>query len=279
VTSIVIPAHNEGAVVGRLLKQLISGANPDEFDVFVIANGCTDDTAEQAASVGPGVRVLSIPVASKRAALDAGDLAAQSSFPRIYVDADVELGSSDVRALRDALGRPGVLAAAPQRELVLADRPLLVRCYYDVWTRLPVVRNGLFGRGVVAVNAAGHDRIRELPPAMGDDLAVSLEFQPAERAIVEEARVLVHPPRTTADLVRRRVRAAVSVAQLEDGSHGDASARTQAADLVQIVRADKRMLPRVAIFLGITVVARLRARRAIRRRDFSTWLRDESSRQ
>jgi glycosyltransferase involved in cell wall biosynthesis len=278
VTSIVIPAHNEAAVVGRLLEQLVSDANPDEFDVIVIANGCTDDTAEKAASVGPGVRVLSIPVASKRAALDAGDQAAQS-FPRIYVDADVELGSSDVRALRDALGRPGVLAAAPQRELALADRPLLVRCYYDVWTRLPVVRDGLFGRGVVAVNAEGHDRIRKLPPAMADDLAVSLAFEPVEREIVERARVLVHPPRTTADLLRRRVRAAVSVAQLEDGAHGDASARTQPADLVEIVRADKRMIPQVAIFLAIAVVARFRARRAIKRRDYSTWLRDESSRQ
>jgi glycosyltransferase involved in cell wall biosynthesis len=277
VTSIVIPAHNEAAVVGRLLKQLISDANPGEFEVIVIANGCTDDTAEQAASVGPGVRVLSIPVASKRAALDAGDQAAQS-FPRVYVDADVELGSSDVRALADALERPGVLAAAPQRELALADRPLLVRCYYDVWTRLPEVRDGLFGRGVVAVNAAGHRRIRELPPALADDLAVSLAFEPAERAIVERARVLVHPPRTTADLLRRRVRAAVSVAQLEAGAHGDATARTKPGDLQQIVRADKRMLPRVAIFLGIAVVARLRARRAIKRRDYSTWLRDESSR-
>jgi glycosyltransferase involved in cell wall biosynthesis len=277
VTSIVIPAHNEAAVVGRLLKQLISDANPGEFEVIVIANGCTDDTAEQAASVGPGVRVLSIPVASKRAALDAGDQAAQS-FPRVYVDADVELGSSDVRALADALERPGVLAAAPQRELALADRPLLVRCYYDVWTRLPEVRDGLFGRGVVAVNAAGHRRIRELPPALADDLAVSLAFEPAERAIVERARVLVHPPRTTADLLRRRVRAAVSVAQLEASAHGDATARTKPGDLQQIVRADKRMLPRVAIFLGIAVVARLRARRAIKRRDYSTWLRDESSR-
>ncbi len=276
-TSIVIPAHNEAAVVGRLLKQLISDANPDEFDVIVIANGCTDDTAEQAASAGPEVRVLSIPVASKRAALDAGDQAAQS-FPRVYLDADVELGSSDIRALRDALGRPGVLAAAPQRELALADRPLLVRCYYDVWTRLPEVRNGLFGRGVIAVNAAGHRRIRELPPALADDLAVSLEFKPAERAIVERARVLVHPPRTTADLIRRRVRAAVSVAQLEDGAHEDGTARTKPGDLLQIVRTDTRMLPRVAIFLGIAVVARVRARRAIKRRDYSTWLRDESSR-
>jgi hypothetical protein len=38
------------------------------------------------------------------------------------------------------------------------------------------------------------------------------------------------------------------------------------------------MAPRVAVFLGVTLVARLRARHAVRRRGYSDWLRDESSR-
>jgi hypothetical protein len=32
------------------------------------------------------------------------------------------------------------------------------------------------------------------------------------------------------------------------------------------------------VFLAVTIVARQRARRPIRRGDFSTWLRDDSSR-
>lgn len=106
-----IPAHNESQVIGRLLGQLIPAAAADELNVLVVANGCTDDTAEVAASYGPGVRVLSVPVASKHAALTASyDLAAD--YPRIYVDADVELRACDVRALAAALRQPGVLAAA-----------------------------------------------------------------------------------------------------------------------------------------------------------------------
>ena len=77
-------------MIGRLLGPLVS-LGPDGLDVIVVANGCTDDTAKVAASFGPAVRVLSIPVASKREALVAGDRAARS-FPRVYVDADVELG-------------------------------------------------------------------------------------------------------------------------------------------------------------------------------------------
>jgi hypothetical protein len=290
VTSIVIPAHNEATVIGRLLGQLVSRGNPGEFDVIVVANGCTDETAEVATAFGSGVRVLSIPVASKHAALVAGDAAA-SDFPRIYLDADVELGSGDVRALADALRITGALAAAPRRELALAGRTWLVRWYYDVWTRLPEVRHGLFGRGVIGVSELGHKRIAELPPVLADDLAASLAFAPQERIIVQAASVLVHPPRTFGDLLRRRVRAAVSVAQIENiqaaqGSltveaapEPDGAGRTRPTDLLTIARENPGMPPRVALFLMIAVLARLRARRAVRRGDYSTWLRDESSRQ
>jgi glycosyltransferase involved in cell wall biosynthesis len=110
--TIVIPAHNEGRVIRRLLEQLINGADPGEMDIIVVANGCTDDTAEVAASFGPAVRVLTLPAACKQKALIAGDRAA-AGFPRIYLDADLELRADDVRALAAALSQPGVLAAAP----------------------------------------------------------------------------------------------------------------------------------------------------------------------
>ena len=48
--------------------------------------------------------------------------------------------------------------------------------------------------------------------------------------------------------------------------------------LTAIVQRDPRMAPRVAFFLSMAVLARLRARRAVARGDYSTWLRDESSR-
>ena len=277
-TSIVIPAHNEAGVIGRLLKELVSAADPGEFDVIVVANGCTDDTAKVAASFGPVVRVLSIPVASKYEALAVGDRAA-GDFPRIYVDADVELRSSDIRALAEALRRPGALAAAPQRELALAGRPWLVRWYYDVWTRLPEVRHGLFGRGVIGVSEQGHARIADLPPVLADDLAASLAFTPGERMIVPGARGVVHPPRTFTDLMRRRVRAATAVAQIEQVEVArDGAARTHPTDLFAIIRSSRRMAPRVAVFVAVAMLARIRARRAVRGRDYSTWLRDESSR-
>lgn len=275
--SVVVPAHNEARVLGRLLGQLVD-TGADELDVIVVANGCSDATAEVAASFGPLVRVAALPVASKRDALDAGDHLARG-FPRIYVDADVELRAQDIRALAAALHSPGVLAAVPERVLDLSGRPWLVRWYYDVWVRLPEVRSGLFGRGVIGVSREGHERVASLPPVMGDDLAVSLAFAPIERTVVPDARVVIHPPRTVGDLMRRRVRAAIAVSQIERTAGApDTSARTSLSDLATIIREDPRTSPRVAVFLAVAVLARLRARRTVRLNGYSTWLRDESSR-
>ncbi|GGZ55348.1 hypothetical protein GCM10010371_13560 [Streptomyces subrutilus] len=310
VTSIVIPAHNEGRVIGRLLDELLadtsaalpaatsapSGAGAqttDSTDIVVVCNGCTDDTARVAGARGPRVRVVEIPTPSKHEALRVGDAHARG-FPRLYVDADVVFGSAGVRALSAALAdRPDLLAAAPGRDIPLTGCAWPVRAYYGVWQRLPAVREGLFGRGVIAVSERGHARIAALPPLMADDLAASLAFGPGERRVVETARVVVHPPRTWSDLIRRRVRAATSSAQLEHaqaaGAAGApaadaaaaqpvASARTGTADLRALLRAQPGLFPGVVVFLAAAVVARRGARRAVRTGDFSTWLRDESSR-
>jgi hypothetical protein len=248
------------------------------MDIIVVANGCADDTAEVAASFGPAVRVLTLPVACKHEALTAGDRAA-TSFPRIYVDADVELRADDVRALAAALRRPGVLAAAPRRELVMTGRPWQVRWYYDVWSLLPGVRRGLWGRGVIAVNEAGHRRLAGLPPLQADDLAASLMFEPHETVLVPGARVIIHPPRTFAGLLCRRARCVTGIAQIERAQGLDSSAdRTRISDLTAIIRRRPGMLPRVGYFLCVAVLAQLRAGRARARDDYLTWLRDESSR-
>ncbi|MFC6079685.1 glycosyltransferase [Sphaerisporangium aureirubrum] len=274
--SVIIPAHNEGRVIGRLLESLLAEAEPGELDVVVVANGCDDDTAEVAK--GYGARVVETPVPSKREALRLGDEAA-AGFPRVYVDADVQVSTADVRALRDALSAAsGTLAAAPERALALRDRPWPVRAYYAVWTRLPAVREGLFGRGVIAVSEEGNRRIMDLPPVMGDDLAASLAFAPAERRVVRSARAVIHPPRTLGDLMRRRVRAVTVVAEIEQGPMAAQEARTGMRDLLAIAGRAPWLAPHLAVFLAVTLTARARARRAVRAKDYTTWLRDESSR-
>ncbi|WP_433447150.1 glycosyltransferase [Streptomyces sp. CA-142005] len=280
-TSIVIPAHNEARVIGRLLDSLLADSPEDETDIVVVCNGCTDDTARIAAARGPRVRVVETPVPSKHAALRAGDDHARG-FPRLYVDADVVITGADVRALTEPLtdDASDILATAPERQIPLAACAWPVRAYYQVWQRLPAVHEGLFGRGVIAVSKAGQARIAALPPLMADDLAASLAFAPEERLVVRAASVVIQPPRTWGDLIKRRVRAAVSTAQVEQHRGPEqASARTSKADLKDLLRREPRLFAGVVVFVGAAVAARRKARKAIRAQDFGTWLRDESSRQ
>lgn len=275
--SIVIPAHNEQRVLPRLLSRLVDGARPGEFDIVVVANGCTDDTADVARSV-PGVQVIETPVAAKGHALTLGDHAV-STFPRLYVDADIELGAADVRSLADAVRSPGILAAGPVREFPMAGVSVGVRWYYDIWRRLPGVADELFGRGVIAVAAEGHARLAGWADVMSDDLLTAMSFEPAEITVVPAATSVIRPPRTYRDLLRRRTRAITGNVMLAASSHAPRRRppRTGPADVARLVRGSPALAPKAVVFVITALIARVRARRAVRRAD-TRWLRDESSR-
>jgi hypothetical protein len=272
--SVVVPAHNEARGLRANLTALLDGLPEGALDVVVVCNGCTDDTAAVARTV-PGIRVLEIPEPSKARAVEVGNRAT-SAYPRLHLDADVTLGGADVVRLVDALREDGVHAVAPERVVPTDSASWPVRAFYRVWQALPQVREGLFGRGVVALSAVGQARVDALPSMMSDDLAMSEAFAEDERRIVSSAVVVVRPPQTVADLVRRRTRIATGNAQY-DGS-GATRSSTSLRTLAAMGLRDPRVGLCLPVFLGIAIRARWGARRAVRAADFTTWLRDESSR-
>ena len=275
--SIVIPAQNEERTIGRLLTALSLDASDGEFDIVVVCNGCTDGTAAAARASIPWATVLEIEQPSKSAAMRSGDQVAKA-FPRVYLDADVVLDANAIRAILGPLATGQVLAAAPSR-IVSRDRAsLLVNWYYDVWEALPQVETGLFGRGVVALSSEGHKRFSKLPELMSDDLAMSEVFDTSEREVVTGASVVVHPPRTLRDLVKRRIRVTTGNAQAQTAGVRRSESKTSIKTLAGIVKVRPAMIPRMPVFLGVTLIARFLSRRAVRSGDFTTWQRDESSR-
>ena len=275
-TSVVIAAHNEAAVIGRCLDSLLADATPGEFDVTVAANGCVDDTAKVAAE--RGVRVVDLPEPGKAGALNAGDDAA-AGFPRVYLDADIVLTTADVRALAAAVdGR--YLAATARRELDLTGRPLLVRAYYAINRWLPAFRTGLFGRGVIVVGEAGRARFDRFPDMVADDLFLDSLFAETEKRQVPEVSSVVATPRRTALLIRRLVRVrAGNGAMRTAAARGEVGADVRSANrsswLKDVVLRRPWLGPAAACYAGITLYAAMRARRGAGH----SWGRDDSTRQ
>ena len=204
--SIVIPARNESLVIGRALKAIVAGSTPEEIEVIVVCNGCTDETAAVAREFGAPVRVIETDVGGKANALNLGDQAA-SAFPRIYADADVVLSLDTVRALAARLKKGDVFAVAPQPYIRVDGCSLYVRAYYDIRSRLPSAREGIGGSGVYALSDAGRRRFSEFPNVTADDGYVRIQFKPHERETLDDVRSIVFAPRTIKDLILIRARA------------------------------------------------------------------------
>jgi len=196
----------------------------------------------------------------------------------LYVDADVEIDTATARALVAALAQPSVLAVAPLRRVVLDGSSWLVRAYYRIWGLLPAVQDGLYGRGVLGVNAQGYARIAERPQVTGDDLFLHSLFARSERRIVTEGSSVVRGPKTFGDLLKRRTRAALGNAEIATRTAGQTvSTGSSGREVVRIAMRRPALWPDVAVFLTVTMLARVRARR-LARTGFDGWLRDESSR-
>ena len=197
--SVIIPAHNEASVIARTLAPLAPLAAAGELEVIVACNGCTDDTAAIARGF-EGVTVLEIPQASKTAALNAGDAAA-SRWPRLYVDADVQISPGTVGEVLSALASGQVLAARPAVRFDLRGAHPLIHSYYRARVQLPVARSGLWGGGVYGLSEEGRKRFQQFPDLIADDLFVDELFRPDEKAVLDVAPAVICPPRTPRDQV------------------------------------------------------------------------------
>ena len=98
-----IPAYNEAAVDRSVHRAAVwNNRNSAELEIVVVPNGCRDDTAEIARGFGDGVTVIELEQGSKINALNAGDEAC-TLFPRVYLDADIELSIDCLARCHDAL--------------------------------------------------------------------------------------------------------------------------------------------------------------------------------
>jgi glycosyltransferase involved in cell wall biosynthesis len=275
--SVIIPAHNESAVIARTLKAMTDGAEARELDVIVICNGCTDDTADVARSFGPPVRVIETRIAGKTHALNLGDEAAQT-FPRIYADADVVITVDSIRELARRLERGNVQAVAPTPSFDLDRCSWPVRACYQIRSLLPSAQEGIGGSGVYALSEAGRSRFREFPMLTADDGFVRIHFQAHERETLGSAVSKVFPPRTTKDLIATKTRAHYGSFELAGlfprlwQNRGESNNKS----LMRLFR-NPRLWPQLTAYCLITAIAKRRAQNRLRSGP-GNWERDNTSR-
>jgi exopolysaccharide biosynthesis WecB/TagA/CpsF family protein len=256
VTSVVIPAHNEEEVIGRCLTALVEGSAPGELEVLVVCNGCTDRTAAVAASFGEPVRVIECDSASKAAALNMGDDAA-SSFPRIYLDADIQLPLPGLRLLAGCLGGSGALAGTVDYRIDLSKASSAVCRFYRARSRAPYPDH-LVGRGVYGLSARGRNRFSRFPPLIADDLFVQSLFRPEECCHVDSCTVTVHPPANARELIRVQSRVFAGNMEYRRAFPENPQRGSAGSLLAAHIRPDRWM--DLAVFSGIVTAAKARAR-------------------
>lgn len=276
--SVLIAAHNEEPVLGRCLDALLAGPAPLP-EIIVIANGCDDNTADLARS-RPGVTVIELETGSKPLALNAGECLAPAG-PRIYLDADILVPAGAVRTLLDVLQSTGALAAVPGRIVDTAGRPWLVRVYLAVHQQHPAFRDGLFGRGMIALSGAGRARFTRFPEMVADDLFLDSLFSADEKAHTDAFAVTVAAPFTTKQLLHRLVRVRRgNAAMRRAGRDGVVAAEVRppnrAVWLKNAVLEEPRLAVPAMVYLAISVVAAIRARKGPLN-DMS-WGQDRSTR-
>lgn len=283
--SVVIAAHDEAAVIGRCLEALGRQTGTGPVQVVVVANGCHDDTAEVARRAG--ATVISLPEPGKSAALVAGDEAA-AGFPRIYLDADIELPAHALAATERVFADDtSVLAAAPRRHVVSDASSALVQAYTAVSSRHPAYENSLFGRGMIALSEQGRRRFDRFPGVVADDLFLDSLYSDAEKRPIDAIDVGIVAPTTTRALLRRLVRVRRGNAELRASGAGQPATGTTAAPtrvrepdrlawLRAVVLPQPRLLPAGLVYVALTslaaVLARLGSRRAV------VWGQDRTTR-
>ncbi len=287
--SVIIPAFNEATVIERTLQSVLasSAIEPKEgqptAEVFVVCNGCQDDTAERAKRFGDAVKVISLEQGSKIAALNAGDAAA-TLFPRFYLDADIEVSPNALSAVASVLNSGTIHAAAPRMVCDENGASWPVRAFYKTWLSRPYHRAGHVGSGFVGISREGRSRFRAFPNIIADDEFLRRQFSPEERRVIDCEYFKIHVPKTLPSLIKVKTRSRLGTLQL-------ASAMPELTQNVKDNQAapafptseEKQRPSSPGVFdklaYGtITLLTRARASHQFRKGQFTAWERDETSR-
>ena len=128
--SLVVPAFNEGLVIQAAVRSLLLLDYPN-YEIIVIDDGSTDDTAEKALGVAREARNISVRVVTKRnagkaEALNTGMSLARGEFV-LNMDGDSKLSTNTLRACIRHFDDPNIGAVAGNVKVINRE---------NIWSRI-----------------------------------------------------------------------------------------------------------------------------------------------
>ncbi|AMW06000.1 glycosyltransferase [Gemmatimonas phototrophica] len=215
--SVVIPAYNEGRVIGRTVRSVLQQVYP-QFEIIVVDDGSSDDTtaAAQLATDDPRVRVIRKPNGGKAAALNHGMTVATGEII-VVIDADTLLAPDAIRHLVRPLADRRVGAVAGNAKV--GNRVNLVtrwqaveyvtsqnldRRAFVMLNCITVVPGAIGAWRRAAVLDAGGFRTDTL--AEDQDLTLTLLRRGHRVALADQAVALTEAPETFEALLKQRFR-------------------------------------------------------------------------
>lgn len=278
--SIIISAFNEEKVIQRTLLALETGINSGEFQVIVVCNGCIDNTSKIVRSFNEKILCIELKQASKTMALNKGNEVAHY-FPRVYLDADTQIDYQSVLALTEPLKDDRYLGASPVIGTNLCNASHWVKLYYNAWLTLPYCRKGqVWAGGAYGLSRLGQQRVGKYPPIIADDSYACFSFKPEERIAVQQAHSIITPPKSLYWLIKVLTRVRVGSNELfqkfPEFKKNQQPKTTKTFS--QWLSSDTTIFA-ILLYTVVNVITRILANWHIRRKGFTGWARDESSRE
>lgn len=274
--SIIIPVYNEETVLARCIDNILKDAQPDEFEIILVCNGCIDNSQQVAESYGDKVKVFVSEPASKTIALNKGDEMAHY-FPRFYLDADILITADSIRAVAALLNQEQILASAPKVNFDTSKASFLVKQFYKVWQLNPYFNN-MIGSGIYAISEQGRKKFDKFPFIINDDEFLRLQFTHSEIKTAESTFKVTTPSNLdTLIKIKTRVRL------------GSYELRNKYPDLVNNDKKDYmpfvyNVLAKPSVWIGAVVYAyvllatRFAAKKRLKDMTNFVWDKDNSSR-
>jgi glycosyltransferase involved in cell wall biosynthesis len=222
--TVVVPARNEEIAIGRCLGALLAAPVDQPLQVVVVANGCSDMTADRARAFAPRAAELGVQldvieedlkIPSKVGALNVGEQKAIYAT-RAYLDADILLSPGALGVMAQALQQPGVHLVSPRVVMAPTGRHF-ADSYAQIWMHSPAVTKRVVGAGFYAVSASGRARWDGWPELISDDKFVRLHFGEHEQRVVGDASMTLSMPTDFGEMIRTRGRWCRGNRQLADG--------------------------------------------------------------